>query len=445
MKWGFKLVLVLFVIVFFIFIGSYKLISEPTIINTHSEYAYIPSGRSGYLSIFNTTTDKIEDNYVYTGRDAEGVTVSPDGSKVYVTNGYLNILSVIDTKKNNIISKVNVGENPIGVAISPDGKKVYVANNFNNNVSVIDTSKNEVLYSIDVGINPLGIAISSDGKKVYVANFNSRSVSVIDTTFGEVKNVDLSEDYPFGVAVTPDGKKVYVTHDESNIISVINTENCSNYTVKLDPYKSGNKGKLCPHGVAVSPDGKTVYVANHRIDIKGISDTPLSSVYVINTSNDTVIAKIGVDKGSCGIAVSRSGTKVYVANGKSDTVSIINITNNYSVESVKVGTMPSAFGQFIGSPNQTAIYNPTWVFIREKTDLIKEAYYRALNFIWEETPSSIILMVIFGIIHKTFSLLNGYTVRYIYTITDQKVVPICKENKLLKKILESLEKKHVKK
>lgn len=39
-----------------------------------------------------------------------------------------NNLSIIDTRKNTVIDKVNVGNKLLGVAISPDGSKVYVSN-----------------------------------------------------------------------------------------------------------------------------------------------------------------------------------------------------------------------------------------------------------------------------------------------------------------------------
>ena len=47
-------------------------------------------------------------------------------------------VSVIDTANNTITATVNVGGEPFGVAVSPDGTKVYVTNEFSNNVSVIE-------------------------------------------------------------------------------------------------------------------------------------------------------------------------------------------------------------------------------------------------------------------------------------------------------------------
>ena len=84
-----------------------------------------------------------------------GVAVSPDGTKVYVTNHGNNNVSVIDTATNTVTATVNVGSYPNGVAVNPDGTKVYVANPGSNTVSVIDTATNTVTATVNVGNSPV--------------------------------------------------------------------------------------------------------------------------------------------------------------------------------------------------------------------------------------------------------------------------------------------------
>ena len=68
-----------------------------------------------------------------------------------------------------------------------------------------------------------------------------------------------------------------------------------------------------PRGVAVSPDGDTVYVAN------GSSNT----VSVINASTNSVTDTVSVGDAPYGVAVSPDGDTVYVANSSDDTVSVL--------------------------------------------------------------------------------------------------------------------------
>jgi YVTN family beta-propeller protein len=141
----------------------------------------------------------------------------------YITNNLSNTVSVIDTATNTVIATVSVGGGPFGVAVTPDGSKVYVTNG-DNTVSVIATATNTVIGSpIPVGREPFGVAVTPDGSKVYVTISIDNTVSVIDTATDTVIGSPIPVGrQPFGVAVTPDGSKVYVTNGD-NTVSVIAT------------------------------------------------------------------------------------------------------------------------------------------------------------------------------------------------------------------------------
>jgi YVTN family beta-propeller protein len=92
--------------------------------------------------------------------------------------------------------------------------------------------------------------------------------------------------------------------------------------------------------VAVTPDGSKVYVAN--LGSKTVS--------VIDTATNTVVGPpIPVD-GAFGVAVTPDGSKVYVANvGQPGIVSVIDTATN-TVAPITVGQAPIAFGLFIQRP-----------------------------------------------------------------------------------------------
>ena len=135
----------------------------------------------------------------------------------YITNLGSNTVSVIDTKTNKVTATIPVGAGPLGVAVSPDGSKVYITNDNDNpgTVSVIDTATNTVTATIPVGVAPVGVAVSLDGSMVYVANFGSGTVSVITTATNTVIATIPIGPSPEGLAVTPDGSKVYVTQNNN--------------------------------------------------------------------------------------------------------------------------------------------------------------------------------------------------------------------------------------
>ncbi|MCE5213898.1 MAG: DUF11 domain-containing protein [Methanobacterium sp.] len=86
-----------------------------------------------------------------------------------------------------------------------------------------------------------------------------------------------------------------------------------------------------------------VYVANYGSD----------SVSVINNTNNTVIATIPVGDGPFGVAVSPDGTRAYVANYFSGTVSVIDTTTNTVIATITVGFNPRGVAV---SPDGTKAY-----------------------------------------------------------------------------------------
>ena len=124
------------------------------------------------VSVIAAATNTVIGSPIPVGSAPFGVAVTPDGSKVYVTNLFGNTVSVIATATNTVIgSPIPVGANPFGVAVTPDGSRVYVTNAVDNTVSVIATATNTVIGSpIPVGGFPVGVAVTPDGSKVYVAN-----------------------------------------------------------------------------------------------------------------------------------------------------------------------------------------------------------------------------------------------------------------------------------
>jgi YVTN family beta-propeller protein len=106
---------------------------------------------------------------------------STRAQNAYITNQFVNTVSVIDTTTDTVIATIPVGLNPVGVAVNTDGSKVYITSFNANTVSVIDTVANTVIATIPVGLGPFGVAVSPDGSKVYITNQNSNTVSVIDT------------------------------------------------------------------------------------------------------------------------------------------------------------------------------------------------------------------------------------------------------------------------
>jgi YVTN family beta-propeller protein len=125
---------------------------------------------------------------------ASGFAMKSDGTTVYATDG--NTVDAISTATNTLVKAIPVGVNPLGISVTPDGTKVYAVNfdQIGNgpqpgSVSVIDASTNTVKTTIPVGTQPTAFGqfiqpasrfAGTPGK----ANCYGQSVTALDQRYG---------------------------------------------------------------------------------------------------------------------------------------------------------------------------------------------------------------------------------------------------------------------
>lgn len=278
-----------------------------------------------------------------TGATPSGVAVV--GDLAYVANSGTNTVTVINTKTGAVVGNpIVVGSAPTGVLANADGSRVYVANRTSGMVSVIRTSDNTVIGSVRVGTNPEQMALNSAGTKLYVTNYGSSNVSVVNVS-GQtptlIKNIAVGAN-PRGIAfATVNGQpRVYVTRYNSSSVAVVDANTDTQIDVKPStPTVDSIIVGANPQAIVISPDGTRAYVTNFGS----------SSVSVINTATNTVDgAPITVGSNPVGVSLSKDkeGSLLYVANSY-DTVSVINTKTRATVATLQIDTAPELNNHYL--------------------------------------------------------------------------------------------------
>jgi YVTN family beta-propeller protein len=106
--------------------------------------------------------------------------VATTDTRVFVSNGNNDTISVIDTDKDAVIQTIRLtldkrlknlrGTIPFGLALSPDQKRLFVAEAGVNAVAVIDTHNGRVLGHLPAGWFPSKVAVGRDGRSLLVGN-----------------------------------------------------------------------------------------------------------------------------------------------------------------------------------------------------------------------------------------------------------------------------------
>lgn len=303
---------------------------------------YVVDGSQAIVSVLDTATNNVV-AAVEVGTGPVAVALNPAGTDAYVVDGGSNQVSVIDTAATTVAATIPLnsfplGGYPSGAAVSPDGSRLYVTNSYtggnNGTVSIIDTAGNAIVSTVTVGPSPASVVFNPAGTRAYVTNRGAASMSVIDAASSSVVATVPLGSAPLAVAVGPDGARVYVTNSGSGTISVVDTS--TNSLVATIPVGDA------PKGVAVTPDGTRAYVSNFGS----------GTVSVVDTGSDVVVATIAVGAQPVGVARDPDGTRIYVTNFQSDSVSAIDPATNRVIATTAVdfGPVAVAVGAVAATP-----------------------------------------------------------------------------------------------
>src|ERR1700736_3577973 len=135
-----------------------------------------------------------------------GIVVTPDGRWVYASSDGDSVVSVVDTRSDEVTASIDVGSTPHGLAITPDGSRVLVAGFGTNSVEAIDTSTNQMVWQVPVP-QPHNLAITADGQTVYAASqkAGSAALAIIDIPSGTMTGSVPVEHTPRALNLSPDG------------------------------------------------------------------------------------------------------------------------------------------------------------------------------------------------------------------------------------------------
>lgn len=184
---------------------------------------------------------------------------------------------------------------------------------------------------VDVGRDPSGIAVNATGSRAYVTNQYDKTVSVVDTSTGAVLSTIKVRYSPKAVVVSPVAgqNRAYVAMTSG--VAVIDTLN--NKVVDINPATTtvdSIRVGASPSAIAINPTGTRLYVSN------GGSST----VSVIDTATNKEITRVSVGSQPSGLAVSPDGTRVYALSRYSDRVTVFRTDTNQVIGSAAVGDSP---------------------------------------------------------------------------------------------------------
>jgi YVTN family beta-propeller protein len=202
-----------------------------------------------------------------------GVSVSPDGNRLYAVQVFGTAVSLIDLDRRKVERNAHLSSEPYTSLVSPDGKLLFVSLWGGGKVLALDGTSLELQYDVAVGEHPNAMLLSKDGSRLFVACANTNAVWVVDLKAKRsVEQIGISlfpnappGSTPNALALSPDGSTLLVANADNNTVAVVDVS---------VPGKSRVRGFIptgwYPTGVTFDRDGRRVYVLNG----KGLSPSP---------------------------------------------------------------------------------------------------------------------------------------------------------------------------
>jgi len=141
-------------------------------------------------------------------------------------------VNVASPTAGSFLARIQLDGNPNGMTLSADGSTLYVAQDNQDQVAVIDTASNKVLHKIDTrgpahldfppnttGAAPTSVTINQVKKTLYAVNAGSNSIAVIPLSgphaFKTIGLIPTAYD-PTDVAFSADGSWMYIINGKSD-------------------------------------------------------------------------------------------------------------------------------------------------------------------------------------------------------------------------------------
>ena len=295
---------------------------------------------------------------VYWGGRPVDLALSPDGKTLYSKDS--GGLVVIDVATWTVRQKLHFdqkeGGSMHGILVAPDGLHIYLTSaqknlweaeidadgkaKWSRSILLSDNAFRDKSFKAPDSVHSTGMALSSDGKTLYVCLANWNAVSVIDLAAGKCTAQIPVGVAPFGIALSPDGKFAYVT-------------NWGGRRPKAGEKTAGSLGTEHGEGKSHSAGSDVL------VDARGIANS--GTLSKIDLQSCKVLKEFPVGLHPCALAMNRQGTRLFVANSNSDTVSVVDPASGATIENIAVrpdaslpfGSLPNALAL---SPDERTLY-----------------------------------------------------------------------------------------
>lgn len=255
--------------------------------------------------------------------------ISPDGSRLYVTNCADDSLWVIDVASFTVLDVISGISEPGALAVAADGRAyVGIGSASQDGVAVIDPAGGVTAVPLTQAVRDLVVV----GRQVYASRTGDAGadIAVLDLATGRIEQIVLAAEagaVAGALAVSPDGQRLYVAvqRESTGHVAVVDTYGrCVTSVIETG---------TVVNDIVVAADGATIYLVGN---VTAVDD----AIEIVDARTLAPKGRIRVDGGITQLVLGAGGDRLYLVGA--DAVTVLSTRSGVVIGTAATGAAPSA-------------------------------------------------------------------------------------------------------
>ncbi|WP_010524515.1 YncE family protein [Nesterenkonia sp. F] len=205
------------------------------------------------------------DQVIEVGRVPKFLTLTPDDSRLLVSNWCDASMSVVDTASGEEIEQIGLNSMPRGIVAMLDNTTVYATAMFADEVYAVDLDQGTADVVLRTGSRPRHLVRDAAGEDIYLTVSGADAVLRLDPESGEVVDRAVTGDEPRSMAISADGSALHVVNYHEDTVSKFDAESMEEIVRRPTGHH--------PVGITYDVVTGSVLVANYSGSLSVYDDT----------------------------------------------------------------------------------------------------------------------------------------------------------------------------
>jgi YVTN family beta-propeller protein len=285
--------------------------------------------------------NEIDFPIIKVGKGPDALFLTPDKSFLYVANVEDSLVSVVDTKTEQVIKTIGAIKYPWGFTRLAESNLVAISA-YDKQLVVVDFTSHTIVNERNFDTNLGGITSDKKGKYIYVISIKDNKVLQLNANTLKIIKTFATGKGPDGISISGDDLILFVTNTKDGTISVINVE-----TQNQKIIETGGKPEL----IHSNKDNTLIYISNFFKNKIHIIDTEkgeiINEIENIITPEEAVLSED--EKLLYVVSFDLGELSVY------DAITLEKLSITYKTGNKPIGVMPLANKLYVSNYGDNSI------------------------------------------------------------------------------------------